>query len=125
MRKFLVDERDGTRWELPPLSYDEFTAVGLWSSASDMAYDSWLRLNGFKDPENLNDETLSHCVLVLVAGDYAELKFEHDGVIFSYSEQAMKDSIALQAKDNETQRMLADCIGPQHRCRMVRTYKEE
>jgi hypothetical protein len=46
MRKFLVFP-GGVEYELPPLSFEEFDKLGLWSGCNDVAYDQFCRFNSF------------------------------------------------------------------------------
>ena len=57
MRKFLLFE-DGEEIELPPISYDEFTAIDLWRGASDSEYAKWLSHNGYVEAEDYKDAVL-------------------------------------------------------------------
>lgn len=57
MRKWLR-HADGTVVELSPISYKEFMCIDQWKGASDMAYEAWLRFNGYVDPLDYSEETL-------------------------------------------------------------------
>ncbi|GGD87320.1 hypothetical protein GCM10011390_02540 [Aureimonas endophytica] len=90
MRKILIPTEfagrvDEVDWKdvliLPPLTFDEFIALDMWSGSSDAAYAAWLRANVFTDPRDLSDETLAthHLVLVRHEGDPEEWLFDPDG----------------------------------------------
>lgn len=59
MRKFLRFEDDSVV-ELSPITYREFLAIDQWSGSSDMAYEDWMRHNGYEDADNYCDDTLAN-----------------------------------------------------------------
>lgn len=60
MRKFLVFP-DGERYELSPLTEDEFKQLDQWSGGSDGAFREFLAINDFHEIDSFDDSLLSDC----------------------------------------------------------------
>jgi hypothetical protein len=68
MRKFLVAP-DGTKYELPPITFEEFEVLDLWQSDQGQTWDQWLRLNNFHEADSFDIEFLIEAILVIEAGE--------------------------------------------------------
>jgi len=55
MRKLLTLS-SGRVVEVSPLTYGEWMALDLWSGASDMEFEAWLRANKLDDPNDFVEE---------------------------------------------------------------------
>ena len=64
MRKY-VKLADGQELNISPITYQEFMILNLWTGASDMAWEAFLRRNGFEDPRDYRDETLKGSVFLI------------------------------------------------------------
>lgn len=79
MRKFLIFD-DGHRVELSPLTYKEFMTLDQWSyGGSDMAFDAWLRRNGYVEASQYRQEALetAHFELSFDAIDPEKFYFQN------------------------------------------------
>ena len=68
MRKILVFE-DGDRWELTPISFEEFDAYAQWSGSNDICYREFLRHNKFHELDSFDKDSLVNSKLVLETGE--------------------------------------------------------
>ena len=63
MRKFLVF-LDGGRYELTPLTLEEFTHLDRWVGGNDTAFNHFLRANGFHELDSFDEEQVNHMVFL-------------------------------------------------------------
>lgn len=80
MRKILTLLPEKTRYELSPLSYDEFLKFDKWFGGSDIAFASWKRHHGFSEIEDFREEVLEPGLYTITfePGD-TPLEFDVDG----------------------------------------------
>lgn len=77
MRKYLVWP-DGHELQITPLSFEEWKALGLWTSADDTSWKSWLYKNNLHEIDSFNDEALDEARFVVRTG-YNVLVFNPSG----------------------------------------------
>lgn len=68
MRKFLVWP-DGHKRELPPITYEEFKVLNLWSGSNDTSWTQWLYKNGYSEVDGFTVESLYKARFVLEEGE--------------------------------------------------------
>lgn len=95
MRKF-IRFQDNTVIELSPLSYSEFMALDKWSGSSDMAYEDWLRHNGYADLQDYDQEEVARASFSLSLEPISPYRFE-----FSSDNETWKPLDLNQYKEKE------------------------
>jgi hypothetical protein len=65
MKKFLVFN-DGHKYELSPISYDEFMFMDNWRGTSDTAFDKFLKMFNWRELEDFNEDALKEARIELV-----------------------------------------------------------
>jgi hypothetical protein len=68
MKKFLVFN-DGQRFELSPITYDEFIFMDKWKGTSDTAFDKLLKLFNWRELEDFNEDALKEAYIELIDDD--------------------------------------------------------
>lgn len=73
MRKFLI-LKDGSKYELSPLTIEEFELSLKWSGINDDAYDHFLRVNKFHElspngSHPFSEEALKGAIVAFYAGE--------------------------------------------------------
>lgn len=74
MRKFIKFD-DGEIVELSPITYKEFMAIDIWNGGSDIAYDEWLRKNGYVEADQYRIEALTTAKFIIVFEPISPEKF--------------------------------------------------
>lgn len=82
MRKFIRFKSDGEREELTPLTFEEFTSLGLCAGADDVEWRRWLVHNELVEVREYTDEALADSVVEIdpIAVRILEFNPSGDGV---------------------------------------------
>lgn len=77
MKKYLI-LADGEKFELSPLTYDEFLIACEWNGGSDTAYAAFLRQNKYREVDDFREEALEGAKVILEDNDGSILPIKYD-----------------------------------------------